>query len=289
MEQGYNEVIFRYPKDLYINVKLNKWDYMDRFPSHWHPRLEIIIIEEGSLNVICNGNIFEAKAGEVVFINPNQLHSGKAGAQGVKIQVITTEYGCFVSGKQDRCDKQITLLQNNTVLIKNHIEDREIYNMLMDVIRSEEEKEEYYELLMRGYLTAAIAKIAGRYSFQNEEQNTKPSSEDGNMISQILLYVTEHYQEEITPRVLSEHFGFSLSYFCRYFKQKTGETLTDYINSYRINASRYFLLDTKHFYSVEEIAGLVGYTNATYFYKKFKEVMGQTPLQYRKEWKKYSS
>jgi len=30
MEQGYNEVIFRYPKDLYINVKLNKWDYMDR-------------------------------------------------------------------------------------------------------------------------------------------------------------------------------------------------------------------------------------------------------------------
>ena len=45
-----------------------------QIPVHWHPEIEIIYVRSGSLNVIIEGEEYEAAGGSVFFVNPGELH-----------------------------------------------------------------------------------------------------------------------------------------------------------------------------------------------------------------------
>lgn len=45
-----------------------------QIPVHWHPEVEIIYVRSGSLNVIIEGEEYEAAGGSVFFVNPGELH-----------------------------------------------------------------------------------------------------------------------------------------------------------------------------------------------------------------------
>ncbi len=63
------------------------------------------------------------------------------------------------------------------------------------------------------------------------------------------------------------------------FKSLTGKTIVDYRADKRIQYAKMLLRSTE--YSVLEIANKVGYDSQSYFIKHFKQVTGQTPLQFR--------
>ena len=52
--------------------------------SHWHERMELLYVLEGSLDVLCGDLSATVRGGEVVVINPNQLHAASSGEDGVK-------------------------------------------------------------------------------------------------------------------------------------------------------------------------------------------------------------
>ena len=72
----------------------------------------------------------------------------------------------------------------------------------------------------------------------------------------------------------------SKAYLCRIFREVTNFTISEYINLYRIAASKQFLM--KEEMSMAEIANRLGYDSLTYFERVFKKQMTVTPLQYRK-------
>ncbi len=72
---------------------------------------------------------------------------------------------------------------------------------------------------------------------------------------------------------------FSYAHLSRLFKKYTGDTLHEYISKIRINYAATLLRTTDK--SVLIISGAVGYDSFSHFIKKFKELMGVTPVQYR--------
>jgi two-component system response regulator YesN len=56
-------------------------------------------------------------------------------------------------------------------------------------------------------------------------------------------------------------------------------SFSDYVNKYRIERAKQLLLKTV--LKVSEIANKVGYVDATYFFRKFKRVVGVSPLEFR--------
>ncbi len=274
--KGYHESIYIFPQNMLINVVFNEYhDHRGGIDSHWHERVEILLITEGSIQVICDSQIINAKAGEFVFINPNQLHSTLIDDNEASFYCITIDMNFFISINLDLCDKNMLQLQNGEVQITNHIQDPEIYDLLLKMIEQKNTKENYYESMIRGYLTLCMGKL-----LQNHHLQTREPVID-NLVAEIIAYIATHYQENLSSKQLAEHFGFSLSYFCRYFKKETGVTLIDYINSVRLNKAC-ILLQGDH-YSIAEVSTKVGYTSINYFNSKFKEVVGITPLQFKKE------
>lgn len=79
----------------------------------------------------------------------------------------------------------------------------------------------------------------------------------------IFLYFREHYGEKISLDDVAAQISLSRSECSRFFKKQTGESMFDYLNSYRINKSIDLLRDTDM--SIAEIASTVGFCSQSYY------------------------
>lgn len=113
-----------------------------------------------------------------------------------------------------------------------------------------------------------------------DDVGVKTHIEKQKRVHQVADYIAENYDKISSVTVLAEHFYMSNAYLCRIFKEVTNYTISEYINLYRIAASRQYLMDEKM--SMAEIANRLGYDSLTYFERVFKKQMTVTPLQYRK-------
>ena len=79
--------------------------------------------------------------------------------------------------------------------------------------------------------------------------------------------------------VLSKRFSINPTSLSKKFKNELGETLTEYINRKRVNASLTLLAATR--LPIGEVAEKVGYLNENYYSRIFKKIQGITPREYR--------
>lgn len=99
-------------------------------------------------------------------------------------------------------------------------------------------------------------------------------------VRDIRAYLVEHLDQHITLPELSARFDISLTTMKQNFKTVYGDTIGTYIQSYRMQKAMRLLHETDQ--SVTEIAGQVGYQNASKFSEVFQRFAGTTPSEYRK-------
>ena len=94
-------------------------------------------------------------------------------------------------------------------------------------------------------------------------------------------YIREHLQDELNLGTLAALCSLSPTYFHSVFTEFFHKTPAQYILDCRITAAKTGLLTGD--YSLAELAADCGFSSQSYFCYKFKQVTGQSPLQYRKE------
>ncbi|WP_342554283.1 response regulator transcription factor [Paenibacillus sp. FSL R7-0652] len=100
------------------------------------------------------------------------------------------------------------------------------------------------------------------------------------VLARVEAYIHEHYTENISLKLLGEHFYMNSAYLGQIFKKHYGISFSDYLNQIRIEEAARLLRRTD--YRVYEIAAMVGYRDSDYFINRFEKVRGETPAQYRK-------
>lgn len=78
---------------------------------------------------------------------------------------------------------------------------------------------------------------------------------------------------------VAAHVGMNKSAFCTFIRQRTGKSLSEYVNMMRIMKAYELLWSTDE--SIAEIAYGLGFTNVSYFNRLFKKIMGRTPKYVR--------
>ncbi len=106
--------------------------------------------------------------------------------------------------------------------------------------------------------------------------NASKQSEFEQKIHEII----EENLSSITVELAAEKLGYSSGYLSRRLKKETHHTFVELVTDARLNATQDYLSRTD--YSTEHIAGLVGYSSASYLYKIFSKRFHITPAQYRK-------
>ncbi len=93
-------------------------------------------------------------------------------------------------------------------------------------------------------------------------------------------YIRENYNADINMAVVSNYVSMNYSLFSTAFKNYTGINFVSYIRGLRIEEAKRLLRETTM--RVNEIGQRVGYDNDKHFMKNFKESVGVSPSEYRR-------
>ena len=100
-----------------------------------------------------------------------------------------------------------------------------------------------------------------------------------NYIERAVDFIHANYDQPITVDAVAAECGLCKAYLQRIFKKEVSTSVKEYIIKYRIEQSCKLLISTD--YAVATIAEMVGFSNLKYFYLKFKEIVGDSPKNYR--------
>jgi len=100
-------------------------------------------------------------------------------------------------------------------------------------------------------------------------------------VSEAVNYVEQHYHEKITVEDIAEHCNLNRSYLSKIFRVMLKTNLQDFLIRYRMNRACELMRISD--LPIGEICGMVGYPNLFNFSRVFKRVIGQSPMEWRKE------
>lgn len=93
-------------------------------------------------------------------------------------------------------------------------------------------------------------------------------------------YISKNFPQKLTLESISQQSGYSKFHFTRLFKEQTGFTVIEYINTVRCNNSK-LLLKEKNI-PISRVATECGFENTSYFAKEFRRQFNISPSEYRK-------
>lgn len=103
-------------------------------------------------------------------------------------------------------------------------------------------------------------------------------------IARVQDFIENNFQERITVDQLAEEFGIGRRTLERRFKKATNNTVVEYIQRVKIEASKKALEVSRK--TVSEVMYDVGYTDNKAFRDVFKKVAGVSPVEYRNRYNK---
>ena len=100
-------------------------------------------------------------------------------------------------------------------------------------------------------------------------------------INSILSRITDNLTEPLSAAELAQDLGMTESRFSRFFRRATGNTFTDFVNHVRINRACQFLMESDR--QSTSIAYDVGFNNIANFNRRFLDIKGMTPREFRRQ------
>ncbi|MDP4302390.1 AraC family transcriptional regulator [Leptothrix discophora] len=100
-------------------------------------------------------------------------------------------------------------------------------------------------------------------------------------IDAVVMRLTENLAQPISAADIATELGMSESRFSRFFRRATGNTFTDFVNRVRINRACQLLMESDRL--ITHICYEVGFNNVANFNRRFLEIKGMTPSDFRKQ------
>jgi len=109
--------------------------------------------------------------------------------------------------------------------------------------------------------------------------NNKRQNKYSKPVLQCIEYIQSHLHKQIVLAELAEYVKKNPSYLSALFKQETGQPISLYIRTKRLEESTLLLSETNM--TISQIAYSLSFNTQSYFSAIFKKHFGETPYQYR--------
>ncbi|MDO9553750.1 AraC family transcriptional regulator [Rhodonellum sp.] len=104
---------------------------------------------------------------------------------------------------------------------------------------------------------------------------------EGKRMGNVMQFILAESQRNIALHEVAEVANMSKEAFCRFFKERTGKTFTEFLNQLRIHKACHHLQESD--LSVSQIAYQTGFQNLSNFNRAFKKYTHHTPKAFRKQ------
>jgi len=98
-------------------------------------------------------------------------------------------------------------------------------------------------------------------------------------LKKLFDHISAHAEEKLSVAAAARLVQLNTAHFMKVFKQVAGMTLVSYLNHVRLSNAARLLCETER--SIADIASTVGFSDQSYFDKRFKRAFGCTPKEFR--------
>lgn len=266
MENFYE--IIPYSSELPIRLGCHHVDVYQNFLSH---ETSIIFVLDGEINVLYEGESYFLKQDDIIVINENTVFSVSSNNSTVlalrfnmhnilKTYTKRVNFKCNSSLSEDK-KKYHRLIRLIARLIKDYSENPQ------DVFAH----------------VASICKIYDELcaNFMSDKTNPNSTQKYQDRVRQIINYIDEHYDQNITLSALSDAIGLSVPYLSSFFDKYIGMNFHQYYTEYRLSKSIDELIFTDK--TIEDISYSCGFNDVRSFVYSFKKKYKVLPSVYRKK------
>jgi len=102
-----------------------------------------------------------------------------------------------------------------------------------------------------------------------------------DQIDAVVSRITDHLSQPFSAGDIAAELGMSESRFSRFFRRATGNTFTDFVNRVRVNRACQLLMESDKL--ITHICYEVGFNNVANFNRRFLEIKGMTPSEFRRQ------
>lgn len=267
-------------KSFYINYDSNSSPLNTMKNYHLHDDYEIFYLLEGERIYLINRKKYVVKANNLVFIDKNIIHKTKVTDVPNTKRVVINFQDSFLTGNEDMLLNQLFDRGPHIIRIPaNKVEFIQtlIKKLLSEYNSSADNTDAYIQTLLIQLL------IESTRLLNTQENDFAAEVYDDyfvkHEIAEIIRYINNHYNQDISLALLSNRFNLSEQYISRLFRKVTGVTLINYLNAVRINQAKRLLLETS--LKVTDVSKRVGYSNNVHLWRVFKRFTGHSPNEYR--------
>lgn len=107
------------------------------------------------------------------------------------------------------------------------------------------------------------------------------SKAQAELAKQVCQFINTHSDSRLTINQLAAKFYVSPAQLKKCFYNVYGESVQAYIRAYKMRSAAHYLKTTDQ--PISEISCLFGYDNSSKFSKAFRDVMGMSPTEYRRD------
>lgn len=279
----YHESIVMSSPSLPVRIILRKSDATYKgCEFHWHEELEFYYVCQGGVCLNTGNESQWIYPGQAGFVNWCQPHRGSAFLDQTLHYIIQISPSAFeketvLPPKGRQPVSFLAMLMSASLkfptIFDQHSGITACFNRLIKEAGSPGAGSEFavkaciFDIL--AILVRHCQSMPGRMSL---DKDTAAS----NQLKQMLLFISDRYMdsEQMALPALAKRFGFSVPYLCRFFKNHTNVTLTDYINELRISRAAELIRNGTPLLAASEMTGFHDYN---YFSRVFKKYNGYPP------------
>ncbi|MBC3540133.1 AraC family transcriptional regulator [Rufibacter sediminis] len=279
---------FKIPKTSGESVRI-QYDEQRHFYEnlHFHPELQIMVICESTGTRFIGDSIGSFKAGDIVVLGSNLPHVFRNDKKYYEpdSELKATNISVFVD---------LAAFENNILsLPEAHALQKLLLNSKRGLRIRGETKRKVAALIQEMRTLNGFEKIIqiliilNLLSHSHEVEmlssvgfNANLNESDNRKINDVFSYIMNNFSEDIKLTDAANVANMSVNAFCRYFKQHTQKTFSQFLNEIRIGHACRLLIEDK--WNIRETAFECGYDNISYFNRQFKDITNLTPTEFVK-------
>lgn len=236
------------------------------FPAHLHHAAELILIQEGSMEVTVSGQTKILRENEIALIFPDIVHSYMTQDFSGSILCIfspslTTGYYHML------CQKQL-----ENPFFSSFIRDTDLLPAFQYMLQNNSQSPSISE----AWLNLILAYLLSETSLL-----PRSNQYHADIGYQLISYISTHFQEPLTLDKIAQELHFNKYYVSRVFSGRLHCSFHEYLNRLRLDYAARLLRETDR--SIMEIWQEAGFESQKTFNRTFRSCYRMTPSEYRGE------
>jgi len=254
---------------------------------HFHPEFQITLVIKSFGHRLVGDNIAPLQSGDLVLVGSNLPHvwqqeQTRREHSGHPVQAIIVRFLETFAGKDFL---QIPEMDAVRQLLKRSARGLQVAGPTREIVAAK---------MQRLSIARGLERISGLLSVLDtlaHSRDLRPiaspgfvpvlESSDQDRMQRVCDYINTHLDAVIDRTQVAREAHLSEGAFSRFFKLRTGKTLPQYVNELRVGRACRLLVENEM--KITDIALECGFTNLANFNRRFHEIVGLPPRDYRRQ------